>query len=956
MPVNNMSYFKINTICLLIFLQATSAIAQIINRPFVINYTKKIYQADNQNWSVTTGWDELVYIGNNQGLLEFDGANWNLYKMPGQMVVRSVAIGPDSLIYVGSFEEFGYWKKDEFGILHYTSLAESLDPGFFHNDEIWRIIPHDGKIYFQSFSSIYIYDGHSIRKLIPGQSFVLLSEARDRLFIHVVGKGLYTIVQDSLVLVAGSTILANDEVKVVLPYRDKAFLAGASFNGMYLFDDKTFVPWKTPVNSLLANSEVNNGILLKNRIVLGTIVNGLFFTDHMGRLLLNLNSSNFLQNNTILALCTDKKNNIWAGLDQGLAYIKLDTEIDFYTDPAGKSGSVYAAALKGNILWIGTNQGLLRYKYDSLAGYTEPLLIPGSQGQVWDLSEFDGELLCGHNNGTYSIQDNSMNLISEINGGRCIRKDFIGNTEVLVQSTYNEFVIYTRGRSGWVFSHVLKGFLEPVPNFEIDHLGYIWAAHESKGLFRIKPDKDIDSVLSVKYYGKAEGLPTERNIAVSKIENRIVFTTGQEVYTYDDLHDTIIPYDLVNNLTGEFRQSGQITPIGDNRYWFLQGNQAALFNINDLNVIKVYSYDFTSYDVSLGSIRAKTILLADSLHLICLENGFALLDERRIQHPAEPPKVIIRKIRAFTRTGEDIYLPLKTTGKKLDLNHRYRNLEFTFSSDNFSVYNQYSCKLLGLDEDWSGWSPRSVADYSRLPYGTFEFQVMAKNETTFPERITSYPVHISAPWYLSKVALILYGVLLISIFISLRIIFRKRLLKHTGKIEEEEKEKRKLEQMRAEQELIRLKNEKLQAEIAHKSVQLANFTLTVINRNELLINLKSEIERQKIEMGNRYPKYHFEKLVKLIDHNISSENDWKMFEFHFDQAHENFFRRLREVYPDLTPSDMRLCAYLRMNLTSKEIAPLLNITLRGVEVRRYRLRKRLKITTSENLINFLMSF
>jgi DNA-binding CsgD family transcriptional regulator len=109
-------------------------------------------------------------------------------------------------------------------------------------------------------------------------------------------------------------------------------------------------------------------------------------------------------------------------------------------------------------------------------------------------------------------------------------------------------------------------------------------------------------------------------------------------------------------------------------------------------------------------------------------------------------------------------------------------------------------------------------------------------------------------------------------------------------------------------------------------------------------------------MGNRYPKYHFEKLIKLIDRNISSENDWNIFETHFDQAHENFFRRLKEAYPDLTPSDLKLCAYLRLNLTSKEIAPLLNISLRGVEVRRYRLRKRLRMKTEENLINFLLTY
>jgi DNA-binding CsgD family transcriptional regulator len=81
-----------------------------------------------------------------------------------------------------------------------------------------------------------------------------------------------------------------------------------------------------------------------------------------------------------------------------------------------------------------------------------------------------------------------------------------------------------------------------------------------------------------------------------------------------------------------------------------------------------------------------------------------------------------------------------------------------------------------------------------------------------------------------------------------------------------------------------------------------------------------------------------------------------MFENLFDQAHENFFRRLKLAYPDLTPSDFRLCAYLRMNLSSKEIAPLLNISIRGVEEKRYRLRKKLNLTADQNLTDFIIGF
>ncbi|WP_064196538.1 MULTISPECIES: LuxR C-terminal-related transcriptional regulator [Emticicia] len=96
-------------------------------------------------------------------------------------------------------------------------------------------------------------------------------------------------------------------------------------------------------------------------------------------------------------------------------------------------------------------------------------------------------------------------------------------------------------------------------------------------------------------------------------------------------------------------------------------------------------------------------------------------------------------------------------------------------------------------------------------------------------------------------------------------------------------------------------------------------------------------------------------IIKLIDNNIASGHDWQIFEQNFNRVHEEFFKKLLEKFPDLTPGDLKLSAYLRMNLSSKEIAQLLNITYRSVELKRYRLRKKLHLETEENLVEWLMS-
>jgi len=839
---------------------------------------------------------------------------------------------------------------------HYTSLSDSLDSRFLHNDEIWRIIAHHDYIYFQSFASIYVYDREKIRIIHPEFSFVLLSEAHDRLFIHGVGRGLYELKDTILTFIPGSEILADDEVKVVLPLPDKKYLIGAAAGGMYIYDGTTFKPWEVPANELICRSEINNGITSRNLIILGTIVNGIFVLDQNGDLLINLNSSNYLQNNTVLALCIDRHGNLWAGLDRGIDCIKLDSEIEFYTDPSGRTGSVFAAALRDQTLWIGTNQGLFRYQYDPLLGYSDAVMVDGSQGQVWDLSEIDGDLLCGHTNGTYSIRNGRLVKISEINGGLNLRKIVPDDTKVLLQSTYNVFVVYRWGLKGWEYSHLISGFLEPVFHFEFDHLGYTWAAHSGRGLFRIRFNNNLTSVKDIKYYGKNSGLPSDRNLSVSKIENRIVFTTGYAIYTYDDLHDTIIPYNLLNQKTDEFRKSTRIIPVSGDKYWFIMGNQVALFRIENEEIEKVFSYDFLRTGTFLGFNSAGTIPLKDSLYLFCLDNGFALMNEANINLHKDSVNVIYRKIRVDSRAGRTIYLPLKPDNRKVELAHSFRTLEFTFSSTDNSGFPEFSTRLEGIDDQWNPWTLVSVAAYSRLPAGHYNFLAKTKNIRGTESPIMSYPFRIRPPWYISTAALIIYFIIIISGIIVLRMAFIKRLENHKVKLEKEEAEKRKKEQLLAEQELIRLKNEKLQSEVAHKNIQLADYTMNMIRKNELLIKLRNEIQRQKDEMRGPHPLNYYDKILKLIVRNISSEDDWNSFENHFDQAHENFFKRMKEEYPALTPSDLKLCAYLRMNLSSKEIAPLLNITLRGVEVRRYRLRKRLNMNTEENLIDFLLIY
>jgi len=198
------------------------------------------------------------------------------------------------------------------------------------------------------------------------------------------------------------------------------------------------------------------------------------------------------------------------------------------------------------------------------------------------------------------------------------------------------------------------------------------------------------------------------------------------------------------------------------------------------------------------------------------------------------------------------------------------------------------------------------------------------------------------PWYASTFAILFYVVLLVTILL----LFRRWGIRMTKRKEQQQHDER-------EKELIRLRNSKLREEVEHKSKELANSTMSIIRKNEFLMELKEIIDKHKTELGSRYPDKYFNFLNKKIDENISNQDDWQVFENNFERAHDQFFEKMKTSYPQLTQSDLRLCAYLRMNLSSKEIAPLLGISFRGVENHRYRLRKKMNLEHDENLVHII---
>lgn len=920
----------------------------------VFHYNSTAFKGGSQHWEISKDASERVFVATNNGVLMMDGTIPRMLTMPDKTIVRSVQCF-DNKVYVGAYQEFGFWQENEIGQWNYLSLTETVDKSLFQHDEFWKIVHHENKIYFQSFGNIFCYDGQTVSRIdLPGPILFLLKSG-EKVFTQAINGPLYELKNDKLHRLAGSEIFSTTEVKAVLSPSKNKFVIGTSSLGLYKYDGKSFVPWEVEANSQLREYKINAGVLLNDALVFGTILKGIFILDGEGKIIHQINSLHGLQNNTVLSMVPDENNNLWLGLDKGFDFIWFHSPVSLYT--GDETGTTYTSALYQNKLYVGTNQGIFYYKQLDQKGFAEPKFIQGSQGQVWFLKVLNGRLYCGLNNGTYLVDDDQLIRVSSINGGYNLKPFRLGDEEILLQSTYNEIVVFKNDDGKWRFHHGLKGFSAPARFLEIDHLGNMILGHSITGLYLLKANPSFDSVSAIHLLGEKEGLPVKSN-RVFKVDNRIVVPTGQKLYQWNAIAERFEAWDALNSQLGTFMTAETIISTGLNQYWFIKNDEIGLFEIRHETAKILHRIIPEMYDLQIVNRNESIVNIQNEQFIIGLEEGFAVLDLnelRDLQNNDSPP--LIRVTEHSSTPGSDSK-ELKI--KEMDntrLSAQSNNLSFSFALPEMAglpCYYQYY--LEGIDPDWSGWQTGNLVSYSRLPHGNYTFHVRGLNARGMPTETASFGFNIRPPWYLTSYAYALYLLMATTFVYLLWHSYRRRQWVRQEKALKQENERMKVKNSQAEAELIKLSNEKLHSEITMKNMELAKNTMAMIKKNELLIEIRHELNRQKEELGGRLPVKYYTKISKLIESSINSEHDWEMFEYLFDQAHENFFKRLKQNYPELTPSDFRLCAYLRMNLTSKEIAPLLNITIRGIEEKRYRLRKKLNLQTDQNLTEFIINF
>ncbi|HLZ85727.1 MAG TPA: triple tyrosine motif-containing protein, partial [Puia sp.] len=505
----------------------------------------------------------------------------------------------------------------------------------------------------------------------------------------------------------------------------------------------------------------------------------------------------------------------------------------------------------------------------------------------------------------------------------------------------------------WEDRGKINTLYESLPVIAFDGRQTIWASHPYRGVFR--------NPLSGPYrqYGVAGGLPSLRNNYIVEWKNKILAATERGVYEYDPEADRFVPSAHFRPIFGDTSVE-YLHPDRDGNIWFVSDQRVGVIDYGKPSGAARYSV------VYFPELKGQTVKGAPMIYpydkenvFIGSNNGVFHLNYSRWLESAEKIRVLLGAVKAIGPRDSLIAGGYGgDTQAVVRLPNHWNSFHFEYASPLFTQPNavEYSYRLAGFDHDWSEWSARSEKDYTNLPQGQYRFQVRARDNLGNVSEPAGFSFIVNPAWYQSGWAYLAYLLLAGGLFYLVRRQQQRRLLLHQKKYQEEQERQNYLHSLeldRKEKGLIALQNEKLAGELQFRNKELATVTMHLVERGGILSSIKEELTAVIRRLNVPNLSHEFKPVFRMISDTEKNDDDWNRFSLYFDEVHNNFLGTLKTKYPQLSPTDLKLCAYLRLNLSSKEIAQLLNISLKGVEVSRYRLRKKLGLATEVNLTDFL---
>lgn len=948
-----------NLILFLLFLIPLCTWGQVksIGLPYIKNYLRSEYKGGTQNWAIDQDANGNLYFANNDGLFQFDGTAWRTYRMKNSESIRSLKIDSQGKIYVGGYNEFGYFKANATGQLIYYSLTHLLAKNKAKDFEfIWKIHLFNGGVVFQSFTTAFYYKHNTIKIIKAPKRFQFSFLVGGKLYFQDLEHGILEYRNTKFYKLAGTKALNTTEIWNIVALPDQTLLITTLNQGLYTYSHSRLTTWNTAVNTLIKQYNSLGSLLIKDQFLLfNTVLNGVIVCDLKGKILQHINHKKGLQNNTVLVSFLDQSKNVWLGLDNGITYLNINSPFTFFGFSFDIS-TVYTSVIHDQKLYVATNRGVFYHQWSANFEEDSFHLIAGTTSQCWNIQVLDDEILCGNNNGALVLKGGQVSQVLDRRGYFGFKK-IPGKERYLVGANYNGFALFENKGGQWVFRHQIAGFDHSSSNFEIDE-HFIWFKKDNF-LYQMSLSADMKKFDFVKKIAAlSKHLPGIGSLQT--INKRVYFQTQNRFFRYSQDQDLFFED---QSMSQKFKRLPLLNVINEDalgNIWYTFDKGLGMFEkVNSTYVNKLAPFS------SLNGNLVKNFLPITSLDknniFIGLTNGLAHYSNKQVTNYDATPKVFLRN---FNFQKDSLLLGNPSfQAAPLSLPYSSNHLLFTFSSPSYdNLANiEFSYQLEGFDKKWSTWSKSYVKEYTNLSEGDYIIRVKARNNFSIQSKEVSFPFTIRPPWYRHIIAYLFYLLILFFLARYIQKIVKANIRKnkYLETLEQRrlylEKETKILhDQYLLEKEIEKLQNEKLKIKILAKDKELVNNSLQVVRKNKILNGIIQKLKEFNHEQMDETLKTQLTKLQRSVAKEVHADKSWNHLEKHIQNVHFEFLKRLKEACPTITPREMDLATYLLMNMSTKEISEIMNISTGGVDLARYRLRKKLNLTKKESLTGYLL--
>jgi signal transduction histidine kinase len=711
--------------------------------PFLRSYSPKEYRAQDQNWAVVQDPRGVIYVGNNDGVLLYDGVHWKTIRVANGSAVRSLDVDAAGTVYVGARGEFGYLSPGESGVLRYVSLLDRVpeaDRGF---KDVWRTIVTPQGIVFSSYERLFRWKQESGMKVWkPAKSFQRAFLAGHVVYVQQPDVGLLRLDGDSLELAPGSARFAKDRIYCV-SLQDEKLLVGYRDEGLFLQQGDTFKPYPTEADAKLRKGvPYSCSAMPAGGLAVATLQNGALLLSRTGKLQRVLNQKAGLSSDSVTFAYPDREGGLWLALVSGVARVQAPSPLSFFNDHTGLKGLVLTIARYGDSIYAGTNTGLYRLKPSAPGESALFDAVKPVKTSAWSLLSTETELLIGSGTSVLALRGTQL---------RTIRGD-AGEVWDLTRSRRDPALIYASGnglallreKGGvWTDGGKMPGIEQPVRKTVEDSKGRLWLGTDFGRTLLVDPSVDSPSVID---YGAKAGLPAGW-VFPSLIAGRVVFLTTSGILSFDETARRFSPDRVFTPLFADAPDKPSLLiedPKGN--VWAGAKTYGGLLRRQADG----------SYQWDAAPLRRMPIGEIYAAHVDAEGVAWAGTADGIVRYNPAVPKDYAVKFSALVQSagdvgGKEIYFGGAGEPRKPALPYEDNSLRFEFAAPSFEdeARTAYRVYLDGFDRKWSGWTQETRKDYTNLPEGDYVFRVEARNLYGSTSAQGVYPMTVLAPWYRS---------------------------------------------------------------------------------------------------------------------------------------------------------------------------------------------------------------